>query len=99
MPLAREVSPLVLRLWPAVCELAVRIEQRGSVGHADLCAALGLSEVQARHSFELASPRSGMRSVPSPLRNRTVVVTTRSDRSRLGSPCRFASGDYHCVHG
>lgn len=64
VPPARAVLPLVLRVWPAISRLAVQIEQRGSVGHDDVCRALGLSEDRALHSFELANIRAGMRAVP-----------------------------------
>lgn len=62
----QEVLPLVLRVWPSIAKLAVDLDARGSIGHADVTAALGLSGDRARHPFELANIRSGLRKVPDP---------------------------------
>jgi len=56
--------PLVLRLWPAITALTIQLEQTGVIHHSDVTAALGLSKDKARHGFELANIRSGLREIP-----------------------------------
>jgi|GEM_PF-3656782 len=62
-----EVLPLVLRCWPAICALAVRIDRGRETGHRHVVAALGLSTNDyTRHPFELNAIRAGLRAVPRP---------------------------------
>lgn len=58
--------PTVLRCWGPISVLAVKMVDHGPIGHADVVGALGLSENQGAHSFELAAIRSGLRGVPTP---------------------------------
>ncbi|WP_133689211.1 hypothetical protein [Mycobacterium sp. BK086] len=58
-----DVLPAVLKVWPAIEQLAGRIE-RGPVLHKHVAAALGLSSDYGRHPFEVANIRAGLRSVP-----------------------------------
>lgn len=60
------VVPTVLRCWGPISVLAVKMVDKGPISHGDVTAALGLSENQGAHSFELAAIRSGLRSVPKP---------------------------------
>ncbi len=61
-PLA--VLPLVLRAWPAISKLAVKLDIAGVIHHSDVTAALGLSKDKGLHGFELANIRAGLRYVP-----------------------------------
>jgi hypothetical protein len=54
-----EVLRVVLRCWPAVGQLATRLVCDGPVGHADVCAALGLTDDGEPGSVALAMIRSG----------------------------------------
>ncbi|OMC10801.1 hypothetical protein A5735_16790 [Mycolicibacter heraklionensis] len=69
---ASEVLPLVVRCWPAICALAVRINSGRETRHKHVVAALGLSSNDyTRHPFELSSIRAGLRAVPDPRRSRS----------------------------
>ncbi|MCV7300873.1 hypothetical protein H7J93_14700 [Mycobacterium barrassiae] len=59
----REVKPLVLRCWPAIAQLAVQMDNGRPVTHADVTAALGLSQDRSMHGFECANIRAGIRAV------------------------------------
>ncbi|MGH3725009.1 MAG: hypothetical protein ACRDUS_12920 [Mycobacterium sp.] len=59
-----EVLPLVVRCWPAIESLAAQLDERGSITHTDVTAALGLSSDQNRHGFELNNIRGGLRPIP-----------------------------------
>jgi hypothetical protein len=61
-PLA--VLPLALKAWPAISELAVKLDIAGVIHHRDVTAALGLSKDKGLHGFELANIRAGLRDVP-----------------------------------
>ncbi|SON63383.1 hypothetical protein MSIMFI_04913 [Mycobacterium simulans] len=59
------VVPLMeQRCWPAVLAVAGTLFTTGQVGHAEVCAALGLSDQGGSGSFELACIRAGLRAVP-----------------------------------
>lgn len=58
------VTGLIDRCWPAVITVAKALVSTGEIRHEDVTAALGLSEDPARHPFELANLRAGMRAVP-----------------------------------
>lgn len=66
-----EALRLVLRCWPAICALAVRIDEGRETGHRHVVDALGLSSDYTRHPFELSSIRAGLRTVPDPRCNRS----------------------------
>lgn len=59
----REVAELMDRCWPAVITVAKTLVRDGEIRHNHVVAALGLSEDESRHGFELASLRAGMRAV------------------------------------
>ncbi|WP_131815180.1 hypothetical protein [Mycolicibacterium holsaticum] len=59
-----EAMPIVRSCWPAIAKLAVQMDDRGPISHADVCVALGLSKDPALHGFELANIRAGIRAVP-----------------------------------
>ncbi|MFP2991296.1 hypothetical protein [Mycobacterium intracellulare] len=57
------ITPLLERCWPAVEAVATKLFVLGRIGHADVCAALGLTDDGGPGSFELASIRAGLRAV------------------------------------
>lgn len=59
----REVIGLLDRCWPAVISLAATLAG-GEIRHEHVTAALGLSNDEQHHAFELANLRAGMRGVP-----------------------------------
>ncbi|EFG74823.1 hypothetical protein HMPREF0591_5263 [Mycobacterium parascrofulaceum ATCC BAA-614] len=58
------VTPLIERTWPAVMRVARRLYDTGEATHADVCAALGLTDDGGPGSVQLANLRAGMRPVP-----------------------------------
>lgn len=54
---------LLERCWPAVTTVARKLFVTGQVDHADVTAALGLSDEGGPGSFELANIRAGLRAV------------------------------------
>jgi hypothetical protein len=60
----RDVVPLLERCWPAVIRTAQQLFRAGEVHHADVCAALGVTDGGGYTSAQLASLRSGCRTVP-----------------------------------
>ncbi|WP_373203133.1 hypothetical protein [Mycobacterium marinum] len=61
---ARDVVPLLERCWPSVITLARKLHRDGELHHADVLAALGITDGGGLTSVQLASIRSGLRSVP-----------------------------------
>jgi hypothetical protein len=59
------VVPLLNRAWPAVMKGAQKLYAEGEVVHADVLAALGITDQGGPGSVQLASLRSGFRTVPS----------------------------------
>ncbi|MCP9271148.1 hypothetical protein [Mycolicibacterium arenosum] len=58
------VTPLIERTWPAVMRVARRLYDTGEATHADVCAALGITDGGGPTSAQLAGLRSGMHRVP-----------------------------------
>lgn len=58
-----EAAGLLARRWPAVKTVAAKLYLHEKATHADVCAALGLSDDGGPDSFELASLRAGLRAV------------------------------------
>lgn len=58
------VVPLLERCWPAVSTVALKLFLDGEVSHANVCAALGLSDDGGPGSIELANIRAALRAVP-----------------------------------
>jgi hypothetical protein len=54
-----DVLPVVLRCWPAIGEVATALALGEEITHADVSAALGLTDCGGPGSFELALIRSG----------------------------------------
>jgi hypothetical protein len=54
-----EVLPVVLRCWTAIGQLATDLHSGREITHADVCAALGLTDGGGPGSFELAMIHSG----------------------------------------
>ncbi|OKH80878.1 hypothetical protein EB75_18895 [Mycobacterium sp. ST-F2] len=69
--LGHDVIPVVNRAWPAVIRVAQRLDRTGEATHADVCAALGVTDGGGRTSAQLAGIRSGCRSVPALTKART----------------------------
>lgn len=63
------VQPIIERCWPAVMTLAKKLYKVGEVSHEDVCAALGITDGGGYYSKQLASLRSGCRSVPALVRS------------------------------
>ena len=53
------VVPLLERCWPSVAELAARLHKHGKVSHADVLAALSLSDDADTRAHEVALIRAG----------------------------------------
>lgn len=60
----RDVVPLLNRCWPAVLRVAQQLARTGEVHQADVLAALGVDDGGGLTSVQLASLRSGLRTVP-----------------------------------
>lgn len=60
----RTVPPLLERAWPAVINLAKKIQLDGEAIHDDVCKALGITDGGGRSSSQLASLRAGLRRAP-----------------------------------
>lgn len=60
----RDVVPLLERCWPAVISVAQQLRRTGQVRQADVLEALGVTDGGGLTSVQLASLRSGFRSVP-----------------------------------
>lgn len=58
------VTPLIERTWPAVIRVARRLYDTGEATHADVLAALGITDDGGPGSSQLAGLRAGMRPVP-----------------------------------
>lgn len=58
------VVPLLERTWPAVIRVAQQLHRVGEVHQGDVLAALGINDGGGRTSVQLASLRSGFRTVP-----------------------------------
>ena len=58
---AAHVVPVLERCWEAVIAAARQLHTEGEIGHADVCAALGLTDGGGPGSIELAMIRSGSR--------------------------------------
>jgi len=58
------VVPILDRCWPAVLTVARQLHRDGVINHADVCAAMGITDGGGYTSVQLASLRSGGRSVP-----------------------------------
>ena len=53
------ITPLLMRCWPAICAVAAKLWRDSEIGHADVCAALGLTDGGGPGSLELAMIRNG----------------------------------------
>lgn len=73
--LGAAVVQILERAWPAVQTIARKLYNVGEVHHEDVCAALGISDGGGFHSGQLASLRSGCRSVP-PFTTKTPAPAT-----------------------
>ncbi|MGV7633070.1 hypothetical protein [Mycobacterium persicum] len=71
--LGHGIKPLVERCWPAVIRVAKQLHKSGEVAQADVLAALGVDDGGGPGSSQLASLRSGTRSVPPLASNRQPV--------------------------
>lgn len=60
----RFIQPVVERAWPAVIRVAQQLYRTGEVLHADVCAALDVTDGGGPTSSQLAGLRAGMRPVP-----------------------------------
>ncbi|BBY67758.1 hypothetical protein [Mycolicibacterium helvum] len=60
----RDVVPLLERCWPAIIRTAQKLLAHGEVRHADVLAALDITDGGGHTSAQLACLRSGLRSVP-----------------------------------
>ncbi|WP_409437224.1 hypothetical protein [Mycobacterium sp. SMC-14] len=60
----RDVVPLLERCWPAVVRVAQHLHRTGEACQADVLDALAITDGGGRTSVQLASLRSGCRSVP-----------------------------------
>ncbi|MGV7518138.1 hypothetical protein PJM49_26465 [Mycobacterium kansasii] len=58
------VTPLVERAWPGVIRVAQQLYRAGEATHADVLAALGITDGGGPTSVQLANLRAGMRPVP-----------------------------------
>lgn len=70
--LGHDAKPVIDRAWPAVIRVAQQLFKTGEVFQADVLRALGISDGGGFTSVQLASLRSGCRSVP-PLSTRKPV--------------------------
>ena len=59
------VQPVVERTWPGILRVARQLYDTGEVLHADVCAALNITDGGGPSSSQLAGLRAGMRPVPS----------------------------------
>ncbi|OPX12482.1 hypothetical protein [Mycobacterium sp. AT1] len=62
--LGADVVPLLDRCWPAVLAVAKKLYSDGEATQADACSALGITDGGGYTSVQLASLRSGGRTVP-----------------------------------
>lgn len=62
--LGRGIVPLLERCWPAVVRVAQQLHRTGQVRQADVLEALDITDDGGLTSVQLASLRSGFRSVP-----------------------------------
>lgn len=58
------VQPVIERCWPAVIRVAQHLHRTGEALHADVCAALDITDGGGPTSSQLAGLRAGMRAVP-----------------------------------
>lgn len=62
--LGHGIKPLIERAWPAVIRVAQQLHRSGEATQNDVLAALGVDDGGGPGSSQLASLRSGMRTVP-----------------------------------
>ncbi|MCV7223640.1 M50 family metallopeptidase [Mycolicibacterium elephantis] len=60
----QRLTGLLTRCWPGVVRVAQKLHRDGEATHADVCAALGITDGGGPGSVQLANIRAGLRDVP-----------------------------------